>query len=118
MLDERKDRSWDAMQEFHANIEVPVVLALSGPHDLPVHLEGLFCQIELDDDPDDGADREIPLAADPGSGHGKVVGIGVDHAVSRGSPDLAFVLDVNIVELLESLVFPVIHFAVLRAPSK
>ena len=105
------------MQEFHTDVEALAIFALPGPYDLGVHFKRLLSSFEVDADPDDVADGEILLGADPGPGHGKVVSIGIDPTVCSGFRSLAPVLYKNVVPFPKPLVLPVFHFTVLREPS-
>jgi hypothetical protein len=66
MLDQRQDRVGKSVLEFDPEIEPMAALALPGPDDLSVHLEGLMGSPEVDVDPDDRTDVVIHPAPDPG----------------------------------------------------
>jgi hypothetical protein len=113
MSDQRKNRIGQAMQEFHTDIEVLAILALPGPFDLAVHSEGLAGSFKVNDDLDDVADGKILIGADPGPGHGDILGIGIDPAVRSGFRSLVPVPDENAIPFPESLVLPIFHIGVL-----
>ena len=104
------------MQELHTDVEVLALFALPGPYDLGVHSEGPLSSFEVDGDPDDVADGETQLGADPSPSHGNIVGIGINPAVSAGPQSQVIVLYENVVLFPKPLVLSVFHFTVLQEP--